>query len=205
MNWHHVHMKKFLFILIVILSAKLFTSSVLAAKPSVFPTRRPTMRVTNTRPVSPSQNQGTSKRAESISALLSRITQLFRQRLGKYQEFLTKVKSRVAKLQAEGKNVDKFDSYITTAQVNIQTVEQKLQHMEQTFAVIDKTADMKTIRQAVRLEMTDVRTAFTNLHTTMKQVVAAIREEQAKDTDVTTTPKQKPTHIPKPTGGNDEE
>jgi chromosome segregation ATPase len=192
-------MERIVSIIITILLGAVFASPALAARPSVFPTRKPTWAI-QTRAIPASQDRNSYKRTQSVNTSLSRMNQVSRQRLERYQEFLVKVESRIRKLEAEGKNVDKFNSYITTAEANMQTVQERIQHMEETMAGVDKTGDMKNIRLAVQGEMPQVRNAFTELHATMKRVVTIIREEQTIiGKDLKGTPKRKPTYIPKPT------
>jgi hypothetical protein len=103
---------------------------------------------------------------------------LSRQRLDNYRAFLSKVQTRIDKLKADGHDVSRFTSYITLANTNITAVDAAITHMAATFAALDTTADMKTIRETVRTELTSVRNAFTTLHTTMAQVVAQIVGEK---------------------------
>jgi len=136
-------------------------SQVVAARPSGIPTRRPTHEIT--------------QRAEKLQAVLTRTVSHSRQRLDNYREFLTKVETRIDKLKADGHDVSRFTSYITLANTNITAVDTAITHMTATFAALDTTADMRTIRETVRTELTAVRKAFTTLHTTMKQVVEQIK------------------------------
>ncbi len=141
-------------------------SQVVAARPSGIPTRRPTPVMT--------------QRAEKLNAVLTRMVSLSRQRLDNYRAFLTKVQTRIDKLQADGHDVSRFTSYITLAHTNITAVDTAITHMTQTFAALDTTSDRKTIMVTVRAELTNVRKAFTTLHTTMKQVVEQIIDQQTK-------------------------
>ncbi len=162
-------------------------SQVAAARPSGIPIRK-TMPAVSTQSAG---GKGIVKRAEKRQAQLTRMVNLSRQRLDRYRAFLTKVQTRMNKLQADGHDVSRFTSYISLAQTNITAVDTAITHMTQTFAAIDPAADMKTIRDTARTELTAVRKAFTTLHTTMKQVVDQIINQQATI---------KPTRPPKPTG-----
>lgn len=141
-------------------------SQVVAAPPSGIPTRRPIPVIT--------------QRAEKLQAVLTRLVSLSRQRLDNYRAFLTKVQTRIDKLKADGHDVSRFTSYITLANTNIAAVDTAITHMAATFNALDVTVDMRTIMGTVRLELENVRKAFTTLHTTMAQVVDQIISEQAK-------------------------
>lgn len=151
-------------------------SQVVAAPPAGIPTRRAMPSVST----QSAGGQGLARRTEKLQALLTRMVNLSLQRLDAYRAFLTKVQTRIDKLQAAGHDVSKFTSYISLAKTNITAVDAAITHMSETFAAIDTTTNMKTIRDTVRTELTSVRKAFTTLHTTMKQVVQVIINEQVK-------------------------
>ena len=117
--------------------------------------------------------QRTERRMNMTSGMIAK----FRQRLDRYQDFLTKVETRKAKLADQGVNVTNITAFITKAKENVKKTKTAIDTAETNLNAIDYSQPMNEVMTRVRDELRKVRQAMTTLHTSMSQAVREIRQK----------------------------
>ena len=135
-------------------------------------------------------------RASRLQELANRMFDRFQNRIDKYTDFLAKVQSRRDKLFADGKDVSRLDSFITTAKTNLDTVKTVFTNAKNTLASLDYNANPGMVIKQVRDQLNLVREALTTLHKSMSETVKEIKNLTAESIETTTTPKTPCTPLP---------
>jgi len=123
------------------------------------------------------------KRLQNVKEVVARLLDNYQKRLTKYNDFLTKVKTRRDKLAVEGKDVAKLDSFIATATANLSAAQTVFTNVKTTLLALDYTGDMQTLRKSIKEELTKLRQAMTTLHKSMSEAVSDIIATTTRKSD----------------------
>ena len=128
---------------------------------------------------SPMMGDPLQNRVEKTKTIVERLLNKYSNRIDRYEEFLTRVKSRRDKLAGEGKDVAKLDTFLASAGDNIKKARTVLATVKVKLEVIDNSTDKQVVKTKIIPEFRKLRSSLTNLHTSMSQAVAKLKEVNA--------------------------